>query len=224
LLAFLFSLFLLQPVSETHILGIRVGGLLMTLVFVGSVLAVSQRRAMFVVAILLAIPGLVLNLMRPGAAVGSGLHLVADGLVISLFFLVCVCIVIELFSEQQVGLGSVSAALCIYLLIGLAFAFVYDVIERVEPGSFQGLPLGYATVDGNMSGLMYYSFVTLTTLGYGDVTPLTQTAHTFAMLEALLGQVVLVVLVARLVGMQVASAVLPRDGGTGDGGTGSGTA
>jgi voltage-gated potassium channel Kch len=217
LLAFLFSLFLLQPVSEVRVLGIRVGGLLMTLVFVGSVLAVSQRRAMFVVALLLAIPGLVLSLMRPGAAAGSGLHLVADGLVISLFFLVCICIVIELFSEQKVGLGSVSAALCIYLLIGLAFAFVYDVIERLEPNSFEGLSIGERAFDGSISGLMYYSFVTLTTLGYGDVTPLTQTARTFAMLEALLGQVVLVVLVARLVGMQVASSVASRDGGRSDG-------
>jgi len=217
LLAFLFSLFILQPVTHTRILGVELGGLLLTLVFIGAVLAVKQHRALFVVALLLAVPGLIVTFMRPEAASDSGLHLVADGLVISLFFLVCACIVIDLFSDHEVDLGSISAALCIYLLIGLGFAFVYDAIGRLDPGAFAGLSADVAGAGRGFSGLMYFSFVTLTTLGYGDVTPLTPTARNFAMLQALLGQVVLVVLVARLVGMQVASATMSRNGGRGGG-------
>jgi len=213
LLAFLFSLFILQPVTEVRILGVKLGSLLLTLVFVGAVLAVKQHRTMFIVAVTLAVPGLVVEFMRAGAAADSGLHLLADGLVISLFFLVCACIVIDLFTDHDVDLGSISAALCIYLLIGLGFAFVYDAVVRLDPGALTGVSLDAGDERGGISGLIYFSFVTITTLGYGDVTPVTSNARNFAMLEALLGQVVLVVLVARLVGMQVASATSVRGNG-----------
>jgi hypothetical protein len=214
LLAFLFSLFILQPVTDVRILGVKLGSLLLTLVFVGAVLAVKQHRAMFVLAVLLAVPGLITEFLRAEAAPDSGLHLLADGLVISLFFLVCACIVIDLFTDHEVDLGSISAALCIYLLIGLGFAFVYDAVVRLDPGALTGVSLDAGSERGGISGLIYFSFVTITTLGYGDVTPLTQNARNFAMLEALLGQVVLVVLVARLVGMQVASATSSRSNGS----------
>jgi hypothetical protein len=214
LLAFLFSLFILQPVTDTRILGVKLGSLLLTLVFVGAVLAVKQRRALFVVAVLLAASGLVTEFLRAGAAPDSKLHLLADGLVISLFFLVCACLVVDLFTDHQVDLGSISAALCIYLLLGLAFAFVYDAIVRLDPGALSGVSVDAVGERGGISGLIYFSFVTLTTLGYGDVTPVTANARNFVVLEALLGQVVLVVLVARLVGMQVASATSSRGNGS----------
>ena len=80
------------------------------------------------------------------------------------------------------------------------WAFAYTFLELVDPASFNikiGKPEDYFLI------FQYYSFVTITTLGYGDITPVTEVAKTFSALEALVGQLYLVVVVAWLVGMHV---------------------
>ena len=87
-----------------------------------------------------------------------------------------------------------------YLLAALLWAFVYTFLELVDPASFNidlGQPQGYLLV------FQYFSFVTITTLGYGDISPVTEVAKAFAVLEAVVGQIYLVVVVAWLVGMYV---------------------
>jgi hypothetical protein len=95
------------------------------------------------------------------------------------------------------------------VLIGLAWAQLYTLVEIAWPGSFR-VPepaspelthLG-AVAQGRLS-FVYYSYVTLTTLGYGDTTPLTPPARALSYMEAMVGQVFLVVTVARLVGLQL---------------------
>ena len=90
------------------------------------------------------------------------------------------------------------AALSAYLLAGLVFGVVYWTYERVWPGSFN-TPAG----QGELSQwrLMYFSFVTLASLGYGDITPATDAARGMAVLEVVSGQMYLAVLVARLVSL-----------------------
>lgn len=86
-----------------------------------------------------------------------------------------------------------------YLLIGLLFALLYTVIARADPTLF--VPV--QDLD-ERNGLFYFSFVTLTTIGYGDITPAADWVRSIAVLEGLTGQIFLVVLVARLVGMEIA--------------------
>jgi hypothetical protein len=81
----------------------------------------------------------------------------------------------------------------VYLQLGIAFSFVYRTIEHFDPGSFSGA----GPMDG--AALAYFSFVTLATLGYGDIVPTTQLARNLAVLETIIGQVFLVVVVARVV-------------------------
>jgi hypothetical protein len=90
---------------------------------------------------------------------------------------------------------TVLGAICTYLLIGLTFAFVYHAIYSLDPESFKG-ELGNSA----LAGLAYFSFVTLAPLGYGDIVPVTEFGRMTAALEALLGQIFLVTLVAALVG------------------------
>lgn len=90
---------------------------------------------------------------------------------------------------------TVLGAICTYLLIGLTFAFVYHALYTLDPDAFKG-DLG----ESALAGLAYFSFVTLATLGYGDIVPVTEFARMTAALEALLGQIFLVTLVAALVG------------------------
>jgi hypothetical protein len=97
----------------------------------------------------------------------------------------------------------IQGAIAVYLLLGLTCAFGYSLIELLEPGSFQ-LPPAVAADGARMGDFVYFSFVTLTSLGYGDVQPASSSARTLAILEALAGQLYLAILVARLVALQIA--------------------
>jgi len=93
----------------------------------------------------------------------------------------------------------VYAAMLVYFLLAQLWAMVYTFLDRIDPASFN-LPGG----QGDFLLFEYYSFVTLTTLGFGDITPLTKVAKAFSVLEAVVGQLYLVVVVAGFVGMLVA--------------------
>jgi len=84
------------------------------------------------------------------------------------------------------------------------WAFVYSVLESIHPGSFA---TGEGQIEGGRRLYIYYSFVTITTLGYGDITPTTDLASTFSFLEAVIGQLYLAVLIARLVGVHIAQSM-----------------
>jgi hypothetical protein len=101
---------------------------------------------------------------------------------------------------HKVDSERLSAALSAYLLAGHLFGLTYFQVEQLRPGSFGigGVPTLPAQLE--LQTAIYFSFVTLATLGYGDITPLTPTARGLAVSEAILGQLYLAVLVARLVG------------------------
>jgi hypothetical protein len=88
-------------------------------------------------------------------------------------------------------------AICVFLLLGLIWSYAYSLLDLVAPNSFTGS----GTEAGGMSdsGWLYFSFVTLTTLGYGDITPVSATARTLAFMQAVAGQFYIAVLVAGLV-------------------------
>jgi voltage-gated potassium channel Kch len=111
-------------------------------------------------------------------------------------------------SQRIVTLSVILGAICVYVFIGNVFATIYGFGAAVDPGVFDPPQDASATT----TGFGYFSFVTLTTLGYGDITPAAAWIRSVAVVEALVGQIFLVVLVARLVGMHIAqrSADEPR--------------
>ena len=102
--------------------------------------------------------------------------------------------------SEKVTRETIFAAIVAYLLIALMWAFLYMILELVSPGSFSFPDKGSW---GEMMRYEYLSFVTITTLGYGDITPVTDKASALVIVEAVIGQIYLVVLVAWLVGMHV---------------------
>jgi hypothetical protein len=89
---------------------------------------------------------------------------------------------------------TMSGVLCVYLLIGMAFAFLYGAIEALTNDPF------FAQIStATQSDFLYFSFVTLTTTGFGDLTAATQLGHSFVITEALTGQIYLVTVVALIV-------------------------
>jgi hypothetical protein len=105
-----------------------------------------------------------------------------------------VAIAIGVIDQDEVNAHSVTGAVCIYLLFGLLFMFLYSAIALIGSGDFfvQG-------TDGTRALRLYFSYVTLATLGYGDYTPAGDLGHTIAVLEALIGQLYLVTVLALLV-------------------------
>lgn len=110
----------------------------------------------------------------------------------------------RLFKVRKVTTNVICSALCLYLLIGLLWGSLYAVVDSLDPGSFSGnLIKDSNTYHQDIRYFQYFSFMTLSTVGYGDITPQTMGATVLCQTEAILGQFFLVVLVARLVGIQV---------------------
>ena len=123
---------------------------------------------------------------------------------------VTVAILDAVFTRPAVDVETLSAALCVYLLLGLVFVYVYALITLAAPASFhsQGIPHVAWTDDRarrlEFLRLLVFSYSTLTTTGFGSLTPRNNFASICANLEAMTAQVYLAVVIARLVGLQVA--------------------
>ena len=106
-----------------------------------------------------------------------------------------VVVVVRIFEHAEVTLREVVAALSAYLITALAFAFLFNGVSFLDSDPFfkQDVPI-------EIGDTLYFSVVTVTTLGYGDLTPATDLGRSLVMIETILGQIFLVVLVARLVG------------------------
>jgi hypothetical protein len=118
-----------------------------------------------------------------------------------------VVIVAGVISHSEVNAQSVIGAITIYILLGMVFISIYTVVAVLGDGPFfaQG-------TDGTLSLRLYFSFVTLTTVGYGDYTAAGTAGHTFAVTEALVGQVYLVTVVALLVSRMRVRPRAPKGG------------
>jgi len=109
-----------------------------------------------------------------------------------------------LFTSRYITWNVLCSALCLYMIIGLLWGHIFTLIESLTPGSFVGVLINNTSnFEEKAHYLKYFSFTTLTTLGYGDITPKTWVATTLCQAEAIIGQLFTVVLVARLVGIHI---------------------
>jgi uncharacterized membrane protein len=133
-----------------------------------------------------------------------------DGSTFVMFLLVLaapVAILNRIIRHETVGLETILGAICVYVLIGIAFAGIYGAVNETEPTGFFAQQIEPNNVD-----FLYFSFVTITTVGYGDLTAGTSTGRVLVTFEALIGQIFLVTLVARLVSMYGTRQRPARDG------------
>jgi Ion channel len=122
---------------------------------------------------------------------------VSEGLWVTAIVLATVTSVRHAFRSGVVHSERILAALDAYLLAGLLFAVAYGMLDRAWPGSFGGATPGRL----DLPRAIYFSFVTIATLGYGDVVPISAPARGLAIVEGVGGQMYLAVLVARLVSL-----------------------
>jgi hypothetical protein len=206
LLATLLLLMLVTPFREVSPQRVDFLSVAVTLVLGAGVYAASRRRWVLRLGAALAVPTLafewVANFAAAPAVVLS--NLLCFGAFVGFL---AVVIFYEILQQTHVTLDTIFGGIAIYLLIGIGWAFVYSAVEHVAPGSY---PLGGAPLQDLrphfeilFNELVYFSFVTLTTLGYGDITPTTPPARTLAVLEAIVGQLYVAVFIASLVGLHL---------------------
>jgi len=138
---------------------------------------------------------LAINMLSPFLQYGSVLSLLGFMFVAISFTLKQVVV------GTDITLNRLAGAICVYLLLGTIWAMAYTLVNTLFPGSFTG----FTPMDGHgwNSEWLYFSFVTMTTLGYGDVLPVSATARGLAYMQAVVGQFYIAVLVAGLVGAYV---------------------
>ncbi|MGD9033532.1 MAG: ion channel [Desulfobacteraceae bacterium] len=170
------------------------------LIFLSAVYAIRQKKSVFIIALLLVLLMEILALLSY-LKDSPSLDVIGNILGGLLLAYTATIILFHLFREGKITGDMIMGAICAYFLMGLIWGFIYSTLEFFQPGSFQ-MPQG--TV--NQATFTYYSYVTLTTLGYGEITPISSPARSFALLEAMMGQLYLAVLIARLVGIHIAQS------------------
>jgi Ion channel len=173
---------------------VLVGATLMLALYAAEV--PKRRLRVAAVVVLTIVAGAVIaSAVGKGSTVG-GITAIANGLMVALAPpAVVVGVWRNLRETGAVTLTAVSGALCLYLLVGLFFAFTYTAVQNLG-----GAPFFSNGDPATSAHSVYFSFVTLTTVGYGDFTARTNLGHTLSMTEALLGQIYLVTILAAIVG------------------------
>ena len=197
LLASLVLLLVLSPALDGSPAGSLSLAVLFTLVLLAAVFAAGGRRSTLVVALAFALPWLYLSWLHPLWR-AEPIDIFADLLLIGLAAYVLALVLIRVIRAKRVGVDAICGAIAVYLLTGVVWAVCYGVIEALAPGSFR---LADTQAGMAWNQFLYYSLVTLTTLGYGDITPVTAAARIWSALEAVTGTLYLAVLIARLVSL-----------------------
>src|SRR5260370_745687 len=174
--------------------------LLGTAALVSGVYAVSDKRAQWITGLALAIPAVALNTVlafRPDS------QTVVATSIATIVFLVftLVALLRAVVRAERVTRDTIYGALSVYLLMAVAWAAAYSLLVTIQPGAFVMDAARHPNHRMDWSDCVFYSFVTLTSQGNGDIVPMTAQARSLSILEAVSGTMYVAVLVARLVGL-----------------------
>ncbi|WP_428249267.1 potassium channel family protein [Ferrovibrio sp.] len=203
-LALLVVHFVLGPISDLGLLNRPVIGTLATLLVLTSLVATYTGTVIGYVTLFgggLVCALQLLHLVHPEQSTTAALLLAGAAFLL----LISVAILMDVFSRRRVNMHCIMGAVAVYLLLGLIWGLLYVTLELLSPGAFV-YPSEAERGHRTFSNLLYFSFVTLTTVGYGDFLPLHPVARSLATAEALVGQLFPAVLLARLVSMEVTAS------------------
>lgn len=205
-LALLICILLLYTISPI-LVALHNGVLILNILGAGVLLAasyaLSERRYLFGVAIVLSAISICftwrLQLSPTHTAVLS-----AHTCIVILVTFFSITILGYVLRGGKITADKIFAAICVYMLIAYAWSFAYALLAEMEPGAFTSpTPIAAGDYIAQVMQMRYFSFMTLTTVGYGDIVPHSPAARTMAGLEAVMGQLYLVALVGRLVGLHI---------------------
>jgi hypothetical protein len=194
-------LLVLFPYLEKPGLPVIVFRLLGAFAFTSAVYAVSDKPVQWITALCLMIPAALLNtlfVIRPER------NIAVPALLSTILFLVFTTISLlrAVVRSRRITHDTIYGSLNVYLLMALAWGTAYLLLETLQPGALSIDAVRHPNHHLDWFDCMFYSFVTLTTIGYGDIVPITGQARSLSILEAVSGVMYVAVLIARLVGLQ----------------------
>jgi Ion channel len=210
-----FYLFLAQilllalfPYLEQPGLPVIMFRLLGAFAFMSAVYAFSDKPVQWITALCLMIPAALLNTLfvfRPERKFG------VPALISTILFLsfTIISLLRAVVRSQRITHDTIYGSLNVYLLMALAWGTAYLLLETLQPGALSIDAERHPNHHLDWFDCMFYSFVTLTTIGYGDIVPITGQARSLSILEAVSGVMYVAVLIARLVGLQAAARSAP---------------
>jgi hypothetical protein len=191
-------LVLVYPFIEAIKAGSLIESILFTFVLVSAVLTVSTRRRTLTIALVLAAPTLVSRWLQDYRPDLMPPEVFLVGAMIFVLFVIGNLLRFVL-TAQSVDTEVLCASISAYLLLGLLWTLGYWLVSELSPDAFVfNTPSGIDASMGGFNGL-YFSFITLSTVGYGDIAPVSHVARMLAAVEALTGLLYVAVLIARLV-------------------------
>jgi Ion channel len=187
------------PLARFATWGRLAGRAILSLIIISGLIATARDRRLTLLAIALTVASLFVgweDIERPNLY----LHLFNNLYSWVFIAFLIVLILRQVFREGPITPRRVQGSIAVYMLLGLLWAVSYEIVELLNPGSFSvASQRGGAT----LSQLGYFSFTTLATLGIGDILPLSPLARSLVVLEALVGQLFPVILIARLVTLEI---------------------
>jgi len=202
LLISLVLFFVCFPIVEHSIIATLILNLFFMLIIFSGILAVSNTRRPFLISFSLALLTVVFRWIHYFYQLDLWLIL-EHGTNILFWSYIAVHLLKFILHQHIITAELIYAALAVYFTFGLAWASIYQVIEISDPASFS-IANADSTKQNFIFQMWYFSMVTLTTLGYGDISPVSMVARVFVVLEAILGQFYIAVLIASLIGRVVA--------------------
>jgi len=188
----------------------RLVGWLQAIIIAVTIYAVGGKKKLTVLALFLGVPVMLARIVSLSMPVEEA-EFISLALAVVFMAYVVWAIMSVVVRPGPVTMDKIYGAICVYLLLGMLWAHLYGILEIAQPGSFSfsGSTSPRTLVEQSdyrdlEQDLGYYSYVTLTTLGYGDITPVTHRARQLSWLEALFGQLYIAITIARLVASQIA--------------------
>jgi len=179
--------------------GAFLGGLASLALIIFGIFAVRPNRHIFIIASLLG--GVTAASSVTAKLAGIRGHPFVEGAFTVFYAFTTIAVFVEVIRSKEIGREAVYGIVCVYLLIGVTFGTLYDFLETVRPGSFEmTVPLAAGGGIG-FRNMLFFSFMTLTTIGYGDIIPVTFQAQSLATIEGVVGVLYVAVLIARIVGI-----------------------
>ncbi len=201
LLVSLAAIFFVVPILGGEARPHPIVNVLFSLVLVAGVGAATQSRVHLRIALVLGVLALVGRWLIYASPDALAVMLVSNLALAAFFGFTAVTVFSTVARQRVVSADTITGGICVYLLLAALWALMFQLVELFEPGSFR-LPSGETSP--SLRELLYFSVVTMTTLGYGDITPVSSAARALASSLAVFGQLFVAIFIARLVGLYTA--------------------
>jgi len=203
LVALLIFIIVLPVAYDLELISLRISRLLAvpSLLAIG-IWSLRGTGRLYIVSMIVAVAGIVLSVTS--YSLGDGTTYAVSQLLLFVFLgLATYNDLRQVAVGNEISMNRIIGAICVYLMLGVMWSIAYSLLEFVQPGSFAGLTESVSSAWN--PDWIYFSFVTITTLGYGDILPLSTAARSLAFGEAIAGQFYIAVLVAGLVSVYISA-------------------